>query len=54
MTNGQVALKDEAAATSQGLEKERRRCHFEIVVFGRWCKGCGLCSTFCPTQAYLR
>jgi len=51
MTNAQVALKDEAAVTN--TSSERRRRHFEIVVFDRWCKGCGLCSAFCPTQTII-
>ncbi|MBN1310339.1 MAG: 4Fe-4S binding protein [Anaerolineae bacterium] len=21
----------------------------EVIVFGNWCKGCGLCVEFCPT-----
>lgn len=23
----------------------------KITIFGRWCKGCGICSAFCPTKA---
>ena len=25
--------------------------HYRITIFGRWCKGCGICSAFCPTHA---
>jgi 2-oxoglutarate ferredoxin oxidoreductase subunit delta len=53
MTNVSVALKEEAATTGQSSEREKRRRYFEIVVFDRWCKGCGLCSAFCPTQAIM-
>ena len=21
----------------------------QVVIFGTWCKGCGLCAAFCPT-----
>jgi len=23
----------------------------EVVIFGTWCKGCGLCVAFCPVKA---
>jgi 2-oxoglutarate ferredoxin oxidoreductase subunit delta len=23
------------------------------MIFGRWCKGCGLCVEFCPTGVFV-
>ncbi len=30
----------------------RRRTWGEVRVFGRWCRGCGLCIAFCPTGVF--
>lgn len=30
--------------------KKRRMPRGRVVVFENWCKGCGLCIEFCPTQ----
>jgi 2-oxoglutarate ferredoxin oxidoreductase subunit delta len=26
----------------------RRKPRGQVVIFGTWCKGCGLCVAFCP------
>ena len=33
---------------TKGPPHKRRRGH--VRVFGKWCKGCGLCIAFCPQQ----
>lgn len=30
--------------------RAKRRGH--VRVFGKWCKGCGLCIAFCPKQVF--
>jgi 2-oxoglutarate ferredoxin oxidoreductase subunit delta len=30
----------------------RTRSWGEVRVFGRWCKGCGLCIAFCPSDVF--
>lgn len=40
----------EAGKTPAPPASKRPRRRVEITIFDRWCKGCGLCSTFCPTQ----
>ena len=32
--------------------KERAMSWSEVRVFGRWCKGCGLCIAFCPPGVF--
>ena len=34
-------------ADVQPRERARRG---QVVIFGTWCKGCGLCVAFCPLQ----
>jgi 2-oxoglutarate ferredoxin oxidoreductase subunit delta len=34
-------------ATSTG--RPRKGPRGRIIIFGNWCKGCGLCAAFCPT-----
>lgn len=36
-TNGAVAA-----------QRSRRGPRGQVVIFGTWCKGCGLCVAFCP------
>ncbi|MBN1430685.1 MAG: 4Fe-4S binding protein [Anaerolineae bacterium] len=28
---------------------KRKKPRGQVVLFGSWCKGCGLCVEFCPT-----
>ena len=34
----------------EGSPKPKRGPRGEVVIFGLWCKGCGLCVEFCPTD----
>ena len=40
------AVSDQAG---QGRVRTHKRGH--VRVFGKWCKGCGLCIAFCPQNA---
>jgi 2-oxoglutarate ferredoxin oxidoreductase subunit delta len=33
-------------------ETKKRRTWGQVRVFGRWCKGCGLCIAFCPMNVF--
>ena len=37
---------------NSGKERKKRRPRGEVRVFGKWCKGCGLCVAFCPEQVF--
>jgi 2-oxoglutarate ferredoxin oxidoreductase subunit delta len=41
-----------ATQTKEKPSKKKRKTWGEVRVFGRWCKGCGLCIAFCPTQVF--
>jgi 2-oxoglutarate ferredoxin oxidoreductase subunit delta len=34
---------------SGSSSKPEREPRGQVVIFGLWCKGCGLCVEFCPT-----
>ncbi|MBE0411540.1 MAG: 4Fe-4S binding protein [Anaerolineales bacterium] len=34
------------AAKPRSAKKQRGK----VVIYGRWCKGCGLCAAFCPSD----
>ena len=36
----------------QTRERARRGPRGQVVIFGTWCKGCGLCVAFCPTECW--
>lgn len=44
------ASASEAPANVKTTERKRRRGH--VTVFGKWCKGCGICIAFCPQQVF--
>jgi 2-oxoglutarate ferredoxin oxidoreductase subunit delta len=44
------ASSPEAPAEVKTTTRSRRRGH--VTVFGKWCKGCGLCIAFCPQQVF--
>ncbi|MBC7265155.1 MAG: 4Fe-4S binding protein [Chloroflexi bacterium] len=46
MSDEEVALKDETT------KKTKRRPRGEVRLFGKWCKGCGLCIAFCPQGVF--
>ena len=33
---------------------EEDRKHYEIDIFGAWCKACGICAAFCPRECLGR
>lgn len=35
--------------TAPAPAKEKRGPRGRVIIFGQWCKGCGLCAAFCPT-----
>jgi 2-oxoglutarate ferredoxin oxidoreductase subunit delta len=35
---------------AQTRERARRGPRGQVVIFGTWCKGCGLCVAFCPAD----
>jgi len=37
-----------AAQAPQAAKPAPRRPRGYVTIFGTWCKGCGLCSEFCP------
>jgi len=48
-------LSEEAVVTTstppeveEKQEKRKRGPRGRVVIFGTWCKGCGLCAAFCP------
>lgn len=42
-------IQEEGVQTRDG-KKERAR--MRVRVFGKWCKGCGLCIAFCPQEVF--
>lgn len=51
MTNEETA-DSSAVQTSGPARAPRRRPRGHITIFGRWCKGCGLCIAFCPQSVF--
>ncbi len=47
MGRDSVAVREDAAISAARRQRPLPR----IVIFGRWCKGCGICSAVCPTHA---
>ncbi len=39
----------QTAGSTAPAERPKRGPRGTVVVFGMWCKGCGLCVEFCPT-----
>ncbi len=44
----------EAVSLESGKARATRPVHKRLSVrlFGKWCKGCGLCVAFCPQQVF--
>ena len=38
-----------AATAADKPPAQKRGPRGKVVIFGMWCKGCGLCVEFCPT-----
>lgn len=41
----------ESEQAASGAKAKRRR-QGEVTVFDNWCKGCGICMAFCPTDVF--
>jgi 2-oxoglutarate ferredoxin oxidoreductase subunit delta len=39
----------QAAATIETKTTAKKGPRGQVIVFGNWCKGCGICVAFCPT-----
>ena len=37
-----------AVTDAQAPARARRGPRGQVIIFGTWCKGCGLCVEFCP------
>ena len=35
-------------AVSEASARSKRGPRGQVIIFGTWCKGCGLCAAFCP------
>ena len=40
-----------AKKAGEGIEPGAKDEKFEVQFYRDWCKGCGICAAFCPTQA---
>jgi 2-oxoglutarate ferredoxin oxidoreductase subunit delta len=36
-------------AVTDAPARPKRGPRGQVIIFGTWCKGCGLCAAFCPT-----
>lgn len=56
MREEMVAVKRDVASQvdiAPGARRGRPRGRVRITLIDRWCKGCGLCTAFCPTGAVI-
>ncbi len=44
----EAEIAEEAAKEKEPGAKKKR---FEVEFYRDWCKGCGICAAFCPTEA---
>ncbi len=42
----------EIKTAEQAKSNKHRKTWGKVRVFGRWCKGCGLCIAFCPMGVF--
>jgi 2-oxoglutarate ferredoxin oxidoreductase subunit delta len=35
-------------AVTEATARPKRGPRGQVIIFGTWCKGCGLCAAFCP------
>jgi len=47
---GQTTKTEPMAQTAKSLMAEPEHPLPPVVVYERWCKGCGICVEFCPRQ----
>lgn len=45
----QETIREEEAQVGGGQEEQAR---MRVRLFGKWCKGCGLCIAFCPQEVF--
>jgi len=43
------SVKSPAVTDAPARPAARKGPRGQVVIFGTWCKGCGLCVEFCPT-----
>ncbi len=43
-----VQMRKLPEATEESAHAARKDPRGQVVIFGTWCKGCGLCVEFCP------
>jgi len=51
MTNDETT-EPSAVEISKGDGKRRPRPRGHVMLFGTWCKGCGICIEFCPQGVF--
>jgi len=51
MTTAKTASQEAVQEEEAQAEKEKQP-NVRVRVFGKWCKGCGLCIAFCPRQVF--
>jgi 2-oxoglutarate ferredoxin oxidoreductase subunit delta len=39
----------DALPTEEQAPARAKKARGRVVIFGMWCKGCGICVEFCPT-----
>ncbi len=44
-----VTTSPQPSSGAAGSPVQKRGPRGKVVIFGLWCKGCGLCVEFCPT-----
>ena len=44
------SVKPPEAADALARTAAKKGPRGQVVIFGTWCKGCGLCVEFCPTR----
>ena len=49
-SENQPAAEPAAAPAVEAASKPRKGPRGQIVIFGTWCKGCGICVAFCPAK----
>jgi 2-oxoglutarate ferredoxin oxidoreductase subunit delta len=50
MNQQQQAVVEGSETASILVPKPKRGPRGQVVIFGNWCKGCGLCVEFCPMK----
>jgi 2-oxoglutarate ferredoxin oxidoreductase subunit delta len=44
-----MPIESEKPAGAESSKKAKRGPRGQVIIFGKWCKGCRLCVEFCPT-----